>query len=291
MKKEEVTKFIEDKGDTSYVIRTEDDDKKFLDNYGKSVLEKELDPAIAKIHNQYDADLKELFGSSKKPGEKTYNFLKSQFNSLKEKAERVDVLESEVESLKKGSPEVETKIREIKALNGQIEKMKQDYESKITEVTKNNLKNSIKSEIQRVVGGLKIKSGIPESMKQTYIESTINDLSLKAEVRDGQIVFLEADGTAMRDKATMLPITVEALVKERMKDAIETERIVKGPGIVEKIEKVNGKINISVPSDITSREKLGEYLVKELGIKRNTKEYTEAYAEFGKDMRAFENSK
>jgi hypothetical protein len=76
-----------------------------------------------------------------------------------------------------------------------------------------------------------------------------------------------------------------------MKDAIETERIVKGPGIVEKIEKVNGKINISVPSDITSREKLGEYLVKELGIKRNTKEYTEAYAEFGKDMRAFENSK
>jgi hypothetical protein len=60
-----------------------------------------------------------------------------------------------------------------------------------------------------------------------------------------------------------------------------------GAGITDKIEKgADGKINIIVPAEITSREKLGEYLVKDLGIKRNTKEFMESYAKYGKELPA-----
>lgn len=288
MKKDEVIKLIEEKGDTSYVVRTEADDKTFLENYGKSVLEKELDPAIAKVHNQYDEDLFELFGERKKPGEKTYKFMKDKVRSIKDRADRVEQLETEIESLKKGSPEVEAKLREIKSLQGQMDKLKQDYEGKITEMSRQNLKNNVKAEIERGLLGLKIKSGIPESMKQLYVDKIIDDLAGNAEIRDGKIVFLDSEGKALRDPQTMAPYTAESLLKEKMKDVIDTGREIKGPGINEPEKDKEGKLNIILPDYVTSRQRLGEYLVKELGIKNTTPEYRQAYADLGKSLPAFD---
>ena len=288
MKKDEVIKLIEEKGDTSYVVRTEADDKTFLENYGKSVLEKELDPAISKVHNQYDDDLEKIFGKRKKPGEKTYNFMKSEFQGWKERADKVEQLETEIESLKKGSPEVEAKLREIKTLQGQINDLKKDYETKIDQMSKQNLRNNVKAEIERGLMGLKIKAGIPESMQKIYVDSVINELSEHAEIRDGKIVFLDEKGVALRDPSTMAPYTAESLLKERMKDVIDTGRMVKGPGIGnDEPFKKDGKVNVILPDHVKNRVELGEYLVKELGIKRNTKEYMEAYAELGKELPAF----
>lgn len=286
MKKEEIIKFIEEKGDTSYVIRTEDDDKKFLENYGKSVLEKELDPAISKVHNQYDDDLEKIFGERKKPGEKTYNFMKDKFKTWKEKAERVENLEGEIETLKKGSPEVESKLREIKSLQGQMDKLRQDYEGKITEMSKQNLKNNVKSEIERGLLGLKVKPGIPEAMKQLYVDKIIDDLAANAEIRDGKVVFLDGEGKALRDPSTMAPYTAEALLKERMKDVIDIGHQVKGPGIQDPVRKdTNGELNIILPDNIRTKVQLGDYLVKELGIKNTTKEYRDAYAKYSKGLK------
>lgn len=286
MKKEEIIKFIEEKGDTSYVIRTEDDDKKFLENYGKSVLEKELDPAISKVHNQYDDDLEKIFGERKKPGEKTYNFMKDKFKTWKEKADKVESLEGEIETLKKGSPEVESKLREIKSLQGQMDKLKQEYEGKITEMSKQNLKNNVKSEIERGLLGLKVKSGIPEAMKQLYVDKIIDDLAANAEIRDGKVVFLDGEGKALRDPSTMAPYTAEALLKERMKDVIDTGHQQKGPGLPDPMQKgPNGELNIILPDNIRTKVQLGDYLVKELGIKNTTKEYRDAYAKYSKDLK------
>ena len=39
MKKDEVLKFIEEKGDADFVIRTGEEDKTFLENYGKKIEE------------------------------------------------------------------------------------------------------------------------------------------------------------------------------------------------------------------------------------------------------------
>lgn len=286
MKKEEVLKFIEEKGDTSYIVRTETDDKAFLENYGRSVLEKELDPAIGKIHTQYDDDLEKIFGKRKKPGEKTYNFMKSEFQSWKEKADRVEQLETEIEGLKKGSPDLESKLREIKSLQNQLNELKANHEKELAGLAKQNLRNNVKSEIERGLMGIKIKSGIPEAMQKVYVDTIINELSDNAEIRDGKIVFLDKEGKAMRDPATMAPYTAEALLKDRMKDVIETGRKVEGVGITEPIKKEDGKtkLNVLLPESVKSREQLSKWLVEELGIKNHTQEYRELYHEYGKDL-------
>ncbi len=288
MKKEDIIKRLEsDKGDTEFVLRTSDEEKSFLDNYGKSVLEKELDPKVAEIHNRYDDDLFQITGERKKPGEKTYKFMKDKFTTLKEKADRVEQLEGEIESLKKGSPEMTAKLSEIKSLQGQIDKMRQDYEQKITDMAKQNLKNGIKSEIERGLLGIKIKSEIPESMKQMFIDKTIEDLSANAEMRDGKIVFLDAEGKALRDPQTMAPFTADAILKDRLKDVIDNGRKVPGPGLPPVPGKKPGDADFIMPDTVTSREKLGEWLITQ-GIKRNSQEYRDAYSKYGEKLPAFD---
>jgi hypothetical protein len=290
MKKEEILKKLEsDKGDTDYILRSQDEEKAFLENHKSTVLEKELDPAVSKIHNQYDDDLFDLFGKRKKPGEKTYNFMKSEFKNLKEKAEKVDLLEGEIAKLKEGNPDDAKRLKEIKDLQIQLTKLKEEHESELNKLGKQNIENSVRKEIEIARASLKIKAGIPEAVLQAYTENVISELCKNAEVRDGKSVFLDKEGKALRDPQTLNPFTAEALLKERMKDVIDTGRKIEGPGIGKEIPKDDkGKLQIARPDSITSRQKLGDYLVKELGIKRNTKEFDEAYAEYGKDLPAYD---
>ena len=291
MKREEILKKLEsDESDTDYVFRSEQEDKTFLENHAKSVIEKELDPKVAEIHSQYDDDMFKLFGKRKKPGEKTYNFLKEQFEQLKSRADKVESLENEIIELKKEAPDDASRLKEIKDLQSQIARLKQDQDEEISRLVKQNLKNNIKNEIERGLLNLKLKDGIPEKMKKIYVDTIINELSDNAEMREEGIVFLDKEGKALRDERTMAPYTAEALLRERMKDIIDEGRIVTGPGIkVDKIEKdKDGKPIIIRPPTVTSREKLGEYLVKELGLKRNSEDYMTAYAEYGKDLPAVE---
>ena len=288
MKKEDVLKFVEEKGDTSFVIRTEDDDKKFLENYGKSVLEKELDPAISKIHNQYDDDLEKIFGKRKKPGEKTYNFMKSEFATWKERSEKVAELEAEIAELKKGSPDDATRLKEIKALQDELRRMKEDHHKEIETVRRGNDELLIRKDIQKAVAAIKRKPGIPDVIWDSYIEKITDDLIKNAEIRDGKTVFLDAEKKAMRSKATMAEYTAEEIILERLpKDVIDTGRTVKGPGMTDTKTKPDTS-NVVLPDFVTSRQKLGEYLVKELGIKNTTDEYRKLYAELGKELPAFD---
>jgi hypothetical protein len=85
----------------------------------------------------------------------------------------------------------------------------------------------------------------------------------------------------------MAEYTAEEIILERLpKDVIDTGRTVKGPGMTE--GKKPDTSNVLLPDFVTSRQKLGEYLVKELGIKNTTDEYRKLYAELGKELPAFD---
>ena len=290
MKKDEILTKLETAGDADYIFRTLDEEETFLENHKASILESEVG-AKSELYRRLDDDILNISGMKKSiPNEPTTKYLKNVLSSLKGKSELVESLQTEIESLKKGSPEVEAKLREITSLQKQMDKIRQDYESRIDQMAKDNLKNNVKSEIERGLLGLKIKPGIPDSMKQIYIDNVINDLASKAEIRDGKIVFLDAEGKALRDPATMAPFTAESLLKDRMKDVIDNGRQMQGPNLGDPVRKTpDGKINIIVPDYVTSREKLGDYLVKELGIKRTSPEFMEAYKTHGANLPAFEN--
>lgn len=282
MKKEEIVTKLESAGDADYILRSQDEEKTFLDNYKASILENEVG-AKSELYKRLEDDIFGITGVKKQKDEQLNKYIKGTLSSMKSKAERVDELESEITELRKNKPD-DAKLQEIKDLQKQITKIKTEHESELTEIGKRTLKNSVKSEIERGLMNLKIKPGIPEAMKQVYIDSVIEELSKNAEIRDGKIVFLDAEGKALRDNQTMAPYTAEALLKERMKDVVDTGKpLVKGPGIIDnpivKDDKGNLKTNFILPGDIKDKGQLGEYLVKELGLKSNSKEYRAAYAE------------
>jgi hypothetical protein len=291
MKKQEIlTKLEPDKGDTDYVLRTDAEDKTFLENYKSSVIEKEIAPKIAEVHTQYDEDLFKLFGKRKKSDEKTYNFLKNEFEVLKSSADKVIELEKEIVELKKGKPD-DAKLQEIKDLQKQIIKINADHDAELKTFAQKMQRTLVKAEIEKARKDIKIKAGIPDSVLDVYFDKVIDKLVDNAEIRENSIVFLDADKKAKRNPATMAPYTAkELLLEELPKEIVDTGHQQQGPvlpkGTAPVTKGADGKfvMNFTPPPEVTSREKLGEWLVKETGIKRGSQEYREAYAKFGESL-------
>jgi hypothetical protein len=293
MKKQDIiTKLQSEQGDTDYVLRTQAEEQTFLENHAKSVIETELPKKISEVHTKYDDDLFELFGKRKKGDQKTYHFLKEEFGALKSKADKVAAMEIELTDLRKGNPTDAKRLAEIQELQNTISTMKTTHENELREFTGRMQKNSIAADIKAARGALKIKKDIPESLIQVYIDNLVNELSANAEFRDNKTIFIDpVKKTPLRNPVTMEPYTTAELVAERMKDLIDAGVQQRGPGINQSkqpVEKKDGKlvINFQVPADITSRLKLGEYLVREHGLKNTSPEYREAYKTLGENLPA-----
>ena len=191
--------------------------------------------------------------------------------------------------LKQSKPD-DAKLQEIRDLQNQIKKIKAQHDEELTEFSKRTQKSLIKSDIERGLMDLKIKTTIPDSVKQVFVDRIIDELSNTAEMRDGQIVFLDVEKKALRNPATMAPYTAKELLAEKMKDLIEVGHVQQGIKLPKDTPPVSkdkdGKmvLNFVLPATITSRQKLGEYLVKEMGIKTTSPEYREAYRTYGSEL-------
>lgn len=291
MKKEDIIKKLESAGDTDFVLRTLAEEQAFLENHKKSVIESELPLKVSEIHTQYDNDLFELFGERKKGDQKTYHFLKEKFGALKGKAEKVASLESEIAELRKGNPTDATRLAEIKELQNTLAALKSNHEKELVAVMKNAQKLNIESEIKSAKGSLKFKKEIPADAIDVYFNNVVSELSANADFRDGKAIFIDPQTqTPRRNPATLEPYSAAELLAERMKSMIDTGHQQPGPGIkpVEKpvIKAADGKfqVNFALPATVTSKQKLGEYLIKEQGLKSTTPEYREAYKQFAANL-------
>jgi len=261
--------------------RSDAEEKTFLENHEKKVIEERVAPSFKKSLDEYDNIIFDILGK-KKNGEKTTDFIRSEFTDLKSKVTKVAELENEIAELKKGKPD-DAKLQEIRDLQKEIMTIKSQHETELSNFAKTTQKSLIKSDIERGLLDLKIKAGIPDSVKQVYVDRIIDELASGAEMRDNQIVFLDADKKALRNPATMAPYTAKELLTEKMKDLIETSHQQRGPvlprGEQPVVKGADGKlkVNITLPGNITTRTQWGEYLIKEMGLKTTTPEYREAY--------------
>lgn len=287
MKKEEVLKYLEDKSNASaFVVRTDDEEKSYLDNYRNSVLD-EVDKTnkseLKKALDSYDEAVFEALGKKKPATVKTTDFIKGEFHSLKEAADKTESLRKQIAELEKGSPSIEAKVREIESLQSQIEKLKQGHQQEIDTLQKQTLKDGVRADLLTAKALLKFKGEIPQNLQEMLFDKTVDELSANVERRDGKFIYLDKDGKALRDLKTLVPHTAETLLKEKMKDILDIKPPKKGPGIIENpVKKVDGKteFNFTLPDSVKDKAQLGEYLVKELGIKRNTQDYRDAYAKY-----------
>ena len=292
MKKADIIKKLEsEQGDTDYVLRTLTEEQTFLENHKKSVIESDLPLKVSEIHTQYDNDLFELFGKRKRGDQKTYNFLKEEFGTLKAKAMMAEKYEGEIAELRKGNPNDANRLKEITELQNTIAELKRTHEKELSDFAGKMQLTTIEADIRNARQGLKLKKDVPESVIQVYVDSVVKKLAANAEYREGKTVFLDSEKkTPLRNPQTMVPYTASELLAQEMKDLIDTGIHQPGPGIKPGEKPVNktadGKfqVNFVRPATVTSLQKLGEYLIKEQGLKSTTPEYREAYKQLAEGL-------
>jgi hypothetical protein len=294
MKKDEVLKYIETKGDESYVVRTEAEEKTFLENYGKKIEEEVIPSKISELHTRYDDDIFSVTGLKKNPTEKTYDFTKRVLLEFKTKSEKTALLEKEITDLKKqladGTGDKKT-LADLEAVQRAYKELEDSKTKEVTDMKTQFDKYKDESEIVSASSGLMFKKNIPESAIKSLVKQVISDLSSVASRQDGKLVFLK-DGVPMRNPHNALnPYTADELLKERLKDVLDVNRKIDGgPGIDNEImkeyDKVTGKLTkvvLVVPDAVRTKEDLSKFLVSQK-LLRGSQEYIKAYAEYSESL-------
>ncbi len=294
MKRDEVLKTIESKGDIDYVVRTAEEEKTFLENYGKKIEEEVIPSKISDLHNRYDEDVFSVTGLKKNPTEKSYDFIKRVLGDLKTKAEKTSSFETEIASLKKqladGTGDKKT-LADLEAMQTAYKTLEESKTKEVDSLKKTAEQKEIRYELTSALSGFNFKKGITEPVRKAFVDQVINELSSVAELRDGKLVFIDKAGNPMRNAHNALnPYSAKELLDERLKEIVDVGRkIDNGPDIEGAIEKEydkNGKLikaAIVVPDSVKTKVDLGEFFIKSK-ILRNTPEYNMLYAEYGKNL-------
>lgn len=293
MKKEEVIKLLDEKGDAEYIVRTADEDKTFLENYGKEIEEKIIPGKIGEVHRQYDEDLYALIGKRKQPTEKTYDFMKREVAHLKEKAEAVDSLLSEKQELERKIKEGSTDkklIADLEKVQKEYESLKAESETNIKRVNSEFDRYKIRSHITEALTGMSFSDKVPDGALNALKNTVIEELVGMAEFKDGSLVFIDKDGSPLRNRNNALhPYTAKELLTEKLKEVIRENKRSSGPSVSDEIVKEYDKggkvtkIALVVPDSIKTKGELGDYLVSK-GLLRGSQEYYLAYAEYGQNL-------
>ena len=99
MNKEEAKAKIDAGEAENFVVFAEDEHKTYLENFAKSKIDDTRNETTKSIHDQYDNDLRELFGEGRSQNEKTYTFLKRKYTDLKEASNQSEPLKVKIKEL------------------------------------------------------------------------------------------------------------------------------------------------------------------------------------------------
>jgi len=292
MNKEEALKKVTD-GDGNFKVFTEAEHKEFLDNLRDTEpFKKEIDKRLGDVHKKYDDDLFQITGKRKSTDQRTFEFMKSEYQTLVDSREELKVKNVELEkaaddgtgaeSLRLAKSELEAVKK--KHLNA-VEEWKTKYDTK----EKEGVSMRINNEFDRSMTGLKFKDAaiIPEDVRNAMIANAKAELSDSASFIDGKLVFLDTEGNIVRDD-NLNALTAKDVLTEKLKSIIDAGR--KQPGVDIKdpvIEKdADGKVivNISIPDSVATNADLTDHLHK-LGMKSGSDEYRAAYAKYGEKLK------
>jgi len=273
--KDELIKLIEEKGasSTDFVIRTPEEETAYLENFKQSEVEKVLGQKIGDLHKRYDEDIFAVTGLKKSPSEHTYEFNKRVLADYKAKMAEYEgqVSELKEKTSKTGDPKLHADLENVQK---EFKEFKTAKEREVEELKKDYNTYKVKSVIEGSLSAFEFDTAIPEIARKVLIEKVVNDLTSTAEIRDKDLVFVDAAGNPLRNKNKNLePYTAEELLSEHLKDIIKQKRIIIGAKIGDPKTKVK-----SLPDNVTTKAQLGDYL-KQQGLIRGSKEYDEAYKE------------
>jgi len=289
---EAIKEIEKSEGDSvQFEVFTKEEHATFLENYEKDQIEKKIGVKISEVHNHYDADLEKITGEKKNPTEKTYDAYKRVFGNYKSEADKIPGYVEEITELKKGK--VKDPDEQLKKDNADLlskhEAYKTETDKKITDMESGHQVTKIKGMLEQSMVGMKFKDSVPESVRQSYISTTIANLTESADVVEGSIVFRDKEGIVIKNEANNLhPFTAKEMIQDKLKDIIDTGKKlnVKGekPKIIE-IEEGKKDILIVLPDSVETKPQLGKHLAS-LGLERNSPEYRAAWAKYSPPLKA-----
>lgn len=268
-----------------FIVRDKASDTTFLDNYKKDVIEKEIPKEIAKVHSQYDQDIKTTFGIDRNQDEKSYDYMKraasAKLTGLQSKVDELNKVINE-----KGDPSgvLQKKIEEIE---GRAKTTIEGYEAKIKSLqgdndkaTKNILLTQTYSELSK--GFVKT---LP-AMFATSSEYILKDALAKSVLKDGKLYMGDGTGGIEKD-ATFKEIEISDFLKTKFKDVIDVKREQGGTGSGsgkgkggEDIDPTTiNKDNFSMPASVKTQGDLMDVMIEQ-GIVRGTAAFNEIWDKF-----------
>lgn len=292
MKKDEVIKILDAKPEADFVIRTADEEKEYLTNHQKQIEEQVIPGKISELHNRYDEDVFSVTGLKKGTTEKTYDFIKRVLGDFKTKAEKAEAFTSEIATLKQqikdGTADKQT-LADLEAVRKAYKDLETNKDNELKKVKGEFEQYKIKSEILSARQGMNFKKGIPDVAVNALVDQAISKLATMASYQDGKLVFVK-DGTVMRNAHNALnPYTAAELLKEELKDVIDSgQNKPGGPDLSKEVGKEykDGKLTkiaIIVPDTVKTKEDLSKHLVS-IGLLRGTEEYMLAYKEYSASL-------
>lgn len=240
------------KNDILPLITASDTVQQIIGNKADSIFQEKITEEVAKTHKKYDEDMFEILGERPGTNEdgskmKTYNHIKQLYGELKDlrgqkdsltKDAEVTRLTGEIERLKTEGGGAQIKAMFDQAKTDWTEE-KQGLLQKITEASQNNDVFQKKTAVSSAFNGIKWNPDINETVKDLVIKQAEAELIKNSELKDGKLIFLNADGKpALNDKWE--PKTASEMLSsmESIK-AISLNEVKKGGGAD---TKVNGSI-------------------------------------------------
>lgn len=275
MKKSEVLEKVNALGDDAdLIIRTQDEEKAFLENHKKLVSSQQFEEwktsEVKSWHDKLEADVEEVTGLRKDSGEKSYNYNKRVLKQLKDQAARAEELERKL----KDNAGDETLKAELASVQNKHKALKDEYEAKLAQAEQRVHAVKIESEIDRAMYGMKFATNIPDQLREVYIEKVKSELLKTAKYDNGVLVFTDEKGEIIRDAGTLKPRPASDLIQEKLKPIIDEGVQRKGTGSKADDEKGTGEYQPS--ASITKKAQLADDMLK-FGLKRGTKEWMEVY--------------
>jgi hypothetical protein len=255
------------------------------------------------VYNRLDETIATTTGIARNGDEKTYNYLERAAKAVKERADKVEGLQTKVQELtnekarlekviQDGTADEQTKKqlaqaqRDLASIKEQFNTLKGEKDSLIEQHTKELLNVRIDNELSQALAGIKLKGDLPEQALKTIIGQTMQVVKgFNPEyVDDGkggkQLVFKDAQGAILRNPEKGLnPMTAGELL----------ERELKAMGVVDERRAAGGGTEPPKPSGagdepivitgartrVEANEMLTQQLLKR-GLVNGSKQFTEA---------------
>ncbi len=282
-----IVSYLEKKG---HVIRTAKQDQEYLE----AQVQPKVDKVLGERNTQIEQTVFKITGLDKKAGEKFYEYMERAVNDkLKDVTTLTEkIKEYEAKGLE-GSALAQQYKKQLEETQTQVKQLNEEWQGKFSQKETEVFGAKVESEIERSLS--KLRASFRQDIEPAILEDAIAGKLYKFRNEnkpkdlDGHIIYTDANGVTKNSKVDGKPKNTDEILGELFVELVDKKRQQGGAGSGGEGKGGEGTgqgkwKDITVPATITTKMKLHSYLSKELKMNPDTKDFSEAFDNLGKDL-------